>query len=229
MTAADRSRREAGLVSKHSGLIALLGLGIVLLSLLAYGAAVARPRARNELPVLYEAPSFALTDQLGRPVDSSELRGKVVVANFVYTSCPDICPLLSAQMQALQRRLREEGLLGDVQLLSFTVDPIRDTPSILRQYAERYRADSDNWRFLTGPEDVQVPLIVDGFHLGVQALPPNPAEGSGHAGDAPMGNYEVMHSGRFVVIDRRWQIRAYYDGRDLDQERLLRAVHELQR
>lgn len=230
MTSLGGATWKAGSVSRRAGLIAGLGLGLALLSLLGYRVAVEQQRARNELPVLFDAPAFVLTDQLGRPVDSSELTGKVVVANFIYTGCRDVCPLLSAQMQALQQRLSANGLLGDVQLLSFTVDPARDTPAILRQYADCYGADADHWRFLTGPEDVQVPLIVDGFHLGVQALPPDATQVGAHEGaDGVVGHPQVMHSGRFVVIDRRWRIRAYYEGRDLDQERLIRAVQALNR
>ena len=176
------------------------------------------------------APAFMLTDQLERPVRSDMFRGKIVVANFIYTSCTDICPLLSTQMQSLQERLRRENLLGNqVQLLSFSVDPLRDTPAVLRTYAERHKADPDAWRFLTGPEETVKPLIVDGFHLGVQALPPPTAMPGGHTHETPSGDYEVMHSGRFALIDGQGHIRTYYDGRELDLERVLRDIHELLR
>jgi protein SCO1/2 len=208
-------------------MVAAVVIGLLLLALVGYRV-LALSQAR-ELEVFGDAPTFVLTDQLERPVRSEELRGKVVIANFIYTNCPDICPLLSLRMQALQERLRKEGLLGrEVQLLSFTVDPARDTPAVLRAYAERHRADPDAWRFLTGPENVVVPLIVDGFKLGVQALPPQGTNPSAHtlgAGHTP--SYEVMHSGRFVLIDRQGRIRAYYDGRALDRERLMRDIRAL--
>ncbi|MBI4212991.1 MAG: SCO family protein [Chloroflexi bacterium] len=170
------------------------------------------------------APAFALVDQAERPASSAEFRGKVVVANFIYTSCTDICPLLSVRMQALQDRLRQENLLGtEVQLLSFTVDPTRDTPVVLRAYAERHGADPSAWRFLTGSQEQIIPLIEEGFHLGVEALPPTPGtEEGGHH-----GSYEVMHSGRFVLMDREWRIRAYLDGRDLDLDRIVRDIRSL--
>lgn len=181
------------------------------------------------LEVLGDAPAFVLTDHLERPVRSDELRGQVVVANFIYTSCTDICPLLSLQMQQLQERLRQERLLGSqVQLLSFTVDPARDTPDVLRAYAGRWQADPIAWRFLTGPEDVVVPLIVQGFHLGVQALPPAEASATGdHHGESAHPSYEVMHSGRFVVIDPQGRIRAYYDGSAFDTEQIVRELRTL--
>ena len=200
---------------------------VALLVLLAYAAW--GPGRAERMEVFGDAPTCALTDQLERPARSEDFRGKVMIANFVYTTCPDICPLLSFWMQRLQDRLRQEGLLGSrVQLLSFTVDPARDTPPVLRAYAERHQADSDAWRFLTGPSDEVVPLIVQGFRLGVQALPPT-RTGRESGGDGSHDAYEVMHSGRFVLIDRRWRIRAYYDGREIDVEQTVRDVRELLR
>lgn len=203
----------------------LAGLLITALAVAAY-AAFASARGK-ELEVLFDAPRFALTDQLERPVRSDELRGTVVVADFVYTNCTDICPFLSARMKELQGRLRQEGLLGSrVQLLSFTVDPARDTSAVLRDYAARYQADGSAWRFLTGPEGTVVPLIVDGFHLGVQALPPpTPAttEPAGHAHPP----YEVMHSGTFMLIDRDGRVRALYDGAEMDADEVLADVRRL--
>jgi cytochrome oxidase Cu insertion factor (SCO1/SenC/PrrC family) len=175
------------------------------------------------------APAFALTDQLDRPVTLDDFRGKVIVANFIYTNCRDICPLLSFRMQQLQERLRSEGLLGSrVQLLSFTVDPAHDTPAVLRDYGAKHQADVDAWRFLTGPPDQVVPLIVDGFHLGVVALPPPDTGQDQHGSNVEAGgSSEVMHSGRFVLIDRRGQIRAYYDGTVLDLDQVVRDVRRL--
>lgn len=203
------------------------GLGLLLFLLLLIPTAYSRlglSQAQG-LVVLGEAPAFALTDHLERPVNSEELRGKIVVADFIYTNCKDICPLLSAWMKALQERLRQEKLLGSqVQLLSFTVDPTRDTPTVLRAYAERYKADPSAWRFLTGPEEEVAPLIVDGFHLGVEALPPPTA--SAHEHDSSQ-DYEVMHSGRFVLMDRQGRIRAYYLGQDFNLERVMGDIQKL--
>ena len=90
---------------------------------------------------------LVLTDHLEHPLSSESLRGKVVLANFVFTNCTDICPLLTVRMQGIQDRLRQERLLGsDVQLLSFTADPTRDTPPVLREYAQHHQADTESWR-----------------------------------------------------------------------------------
>jgi protein SCO1 len=189
-------------------------------------AGFARLRAAPGLEDFGAAPAFSgLVDQHGQPASSDQLRGKVVVANFIFTNCTDICPLLSAQMRQVQERLRRENLLGSpVQLLSFSVDPARDTSEVLLRYAERNGADAPAWRFLTGIEEQLIPLIVDGFRLGVDVLPPQKAD---HDGEAEHTSYEVMHSGRFVLIDRAWRIRAYYDGRDIEPERVLHDVREL--
>lgn len=200
-----------------------------LLVLLGYGHWSQTQAQRLE--VYGQMPPFVLTDQYERTVSSDEFRGKVLVANFIYTNCPDICPLLSFQMKGLQERLRQEHLLGtSVQLLSFTVDPARDTPAVLRAYAERYQADPAAWRFLTGPEAVLVPLIVEGFSLGVQVLPPRQtAQHTPQAGEAAPETYEVMHSGRFVLIDRQGYVRAYYEGNALDRDRVLADIRQLLR
>src|SRR5262245_34854820 len=191
---------------------AVVGALAFLLALLGYRALSLQSAAR--LDDFGAAPAFKLTDQLERPVGSDDFRGKVVVADFFYTSCRDVCPMLSARMRDLQERLRQEQLLGDqVQLLSFSVDPAIDSPAVLQAYAQRFRADGDAWRFLTGPERTLVPLIVNDFHMGREVLPPKPG-GSNTA-------YDITHASRFVLIDPQGQIRAYYDGRELDLDQVV--------
>lgn len=178
------------------------------------------------------APAWLLVDQNERPIASDSFKGKVVVANFIYTHCPDICSTLSVEMQRLQTRLRDEGLLGtQVQLLSFTTDPARDTSAVLRSYAQGFKADPDAWRFLSGPEQTLIPLIVDDFKLGVQVLPPknedHSAHGQGHDSTGEQA-YEVMHSGRFVLIDPQGRMRAYYEGETLALDAVVRDIRQLQ-
>lgn len=211
-------------------LLPIVGLiSILLLALIGYRS-LSQQRVQA-LEAFGEAPSFILTDHLERQVNSDELRGKVILANFIYTSCRESCPLLSVRMQAVQQRLREEGLLGNgVQLLSFTVDPERDTPAVLRAYAERHQADPNAWRFLTGPKDVMIPLLTEGFHLGTQSIPLPTASSHRHDdGEEHDHSYDVMHSNRFVLIDRQWRVRAYYDGLDLTPEQVVHDVRQLLR
>lgn len=208
-----------------------IAVGGLLLGLLLVGYwGLSRGQA-SQLEVFGAAPAFALTDQFERPLRSDDFAGQVVVANFIYTRCPDVCPLLSRQMQGLQDRLRQEQLLGsEVQLLSFTVDPARDTPHVLREYADKHQADPAAWRFLTGSEDVVIPLIVQGFHLGVDAIPSREAPEHDHGADVEsQPGYEVMHSGRFVLIDREWRIRAYYDGREFQADDVIADIRAVER
>jgi protein SCO1/2 len=114
----------------------------------AAGADAAIPAPKERLHVGDALPEFRLTDQAGSAVELAYLRGKVVAIDFIYTRCPlpDVCPRLSANFAALQRRFRSR----DVMLLSVTVDPDYDTPAILADYGRRWAADPAAWRFLTG-------------------------------------------------------------------------------
>ena len=227
-------------------------IGALLLSLVIGGPAIvlllqraAAPAGSGSAAPTGLAPSFALIDQLGRPVSDADLQGKVVVVDFIYTTCTDVCPALTAQMASLRTRLAEEGLLGDnVVLLSISVDPARDTPEVMRSYSEHFAADPANWRFLTGDQPVIRQVVEDGFMLGVEVMEAAPQDaaapeagtthslGDGHTGGHSAsygGDYEVSHSGRFVLIDRDWQIRGYYDSAELDQDGLVAAIQNLAR
>ncbi len=210
-------------------LVANTALGLLLLVALA--TLLWSQRRPPELDDYGAAPDFRLTDQLGQPVSAADLRGKVVVVNFVYTACGDTCPLLSLRMQALQERLRGERLLGDrVQLLSFTVDPEHDTPEVLRPYAERSGADPQAWRFLTGSREAIVPVIERGFFQAVVPIATPQAVQTGHPGGGePHEHAEVMHSNRFILIDRHGRMRALYDGLELDPDQVVRDIRQLLR
>jgi cytochrome oxidase Cu insertion factor (SCO1/SenC/PrrC family) len=132
-------------------------------------------------------PSFALTDQTGADFKSQSLAGHVWVANFMFTNCPGPCPRMSGQMHQVQTALAGE----DVRLVSMTVDPERDTPEKLAKYAAFYSARPGIWYFLTGPRDTL-------NHLGKDVFKLNPVDGS------------FEHSTRFVLVDRKSQIRGYY-------------------
>lgn len=146
-------------------------------------------------------PDFSLTERDGSHVNLGQLRGKVWVADFIYTNCTDTCPLQTAMMAKLQAEFAGRP---DLQLVSFSVDPERDTPEALTNYAARYRADQKRWYFLTGQRDRLLRLIQEGFHLAVVALPDN---------SEPSGT--IPHSPRFVLIDKQARIRGYYDSREL--------------
>jgi cytochrome oxidase Cu insertion factor (SCO1/SenC/PrrC family) len=121
-------------------------------------------RPLEGLTVLGTVPDFSLIQRDGRRVTLADLRGKVWIANFIYTHCTDTCPLQSARMARLQERLRDEP---DVRFVSITVDPELDTPEVLSEYANRFGADRDRWLFLTGEKRALYALAVEGFRLSV--------------------------------------------------------------
>ena len=94
-------------------------------------------------------PEFALVDQNGKPFRFATARRKIVLATFVFTTCPDVCPLLTAKFATIQRTLREKKI-DDYLLLSITTDPTRDTPAALKSYGKQFKADFNHWLFLTG-------------------------------------------------------------------------------
>lgn len=148
------------------------------------------------LPVLYPMPEFELTTEQGTPLRSGDLAGEVVVANFVFTSCPTVCPLLTAHMARLQERLA--GSPG-VRLLSFSVDPKNDTPEVLKAYGEKYGQDPARWTFLTGDLSAITKAVEKGFKIGIQG-----------AGDPDATAFDIVHGEHFVLVDTDGAIRGYY-------------------
>ena len=148
--------------------------------------------ARRTISSYGAVPPFRLTNQANQPFGSAQLNGKIWIADFVFTSCPGPCPMISSRMAELQRPL--EG--SDVQLVSFTVDPETDNPQVLRQYAEKLNAHPDRWNFLTGAKAEIYDLTQNGFKLAVA---------DGEDSNAP------IHNTRAVLVDRRGLIRGYYD------------------
>jgi protein SCO1/2 len=185
---------------------AALALGLCAL-LCASGAACA---PRPDLPHIMRVPAFALHDQNARALSPEQLRGKVWIANFIFTRCPDVCPLLTSRMSGVRTQLAP--VRSQVQIVSFSVDPANDTPAVLKRYAEKHNADQPDWSFLTGPVDPMKQLIVDGFK---QSLSSEPAEAGKAAG--------ILHGSHFVLVDRQLDIRGFYRS---DQEGLLRLARD---
>ena len=142
-------------------------------------------------------PDFSLIERSGKKVSLADLRGKIWIADFIYTHCTDTCPMQTADMAKLQDRWLNEN---ELNLVSFSVDPEHDTPPVLSRYAGRFKADPKRWLFLTGHRPEIVRLVEDGFHLGV-------ASASSHVD-------VILHSPRFVLVDKQGQIRGYYNNSD---------------
>jgi len=175
----------------------------------AAGAYVARRDGAGPagpLPVFYAVDDFSLLERSGRTVRLADLEGKVWIADFVFTRCPGPCPILTREMGRLAVALPEE-----VRFVSFSVDPEFDTPEVLTTYADACGADANRWLFLTGTKDAVWDLVRDGFRLTVEP------EAAG-----------VLHSLRFVLVDRSGRVRGVYTGNDeADLARLRRDARRL--
>jgi cytochrome oxidase Cu insertion factor (SCO1/SenC/PrrC family) len=175
-------------------------------ALVALGVTAAlRNVPARELPVLHQVPSFSFKERSGRTVKLEDLQGKVWVADFIFTNCAGICPGMTANLRKVEDALRDVG--GEVLLVSFTVDPERDTGERLTTYAKSQGA-GENWLFLRGPRDEVARLSREGFLLGSfpteDAFPPQPA--------VEPGTEPIAHDRHFVLVDRLGRIRGYYDG-----------------
>jgi protein SCO1/2 len=175
-----------------------------------------------ELEVLGTAPAFQLTDQSGGTFSSADLAGRAALVDFIYTHCTDACPLLSSNFAQAQRRLADERLLGSkVVLISVSVDPLHDTPGVLAEYGQSFKADPAGWKLLTGDWDA-VYDVVTGFKVAARA--PRPAPNA----PAP-GGTELTHTTRVVVLDDQQQVRAYLHGEDATPNELVDAVRRVAR
>lgn len=181
------------------------GIGMLLL------VATASSSAAPPFPIIgYPAPDFTLTNQSGARIALRQFRGKLVLLNFIYTHCVDVCPLITANLGRIQRDLMARGWWGtDIVFVSVTTDPARDTPSVLRTYARRYQADLRAWYFLTGP-----PRTLDAVYTayGITVRP------------ATKGLQE--HAAPTFVIDRRGSVLGAY-GFDLKPADVLSDLEQL--
>lgn len=163
------------------------------------GLALGEP---SRLPILAELPEFTLIERSGHPLSLKDLRGKVWVADFIFTYCGGPCPIMTHRMRQLQDILLRDRM-EKVMCVSISVDPQRDTPAVLRDYAAKHSASPTRWQFLTGDEKAIRSLALDGFKLAVE---------EGTSGEGP------LHSSRFVLIDRAGRIRGYYRALSAEEE-----------
>ena len=156
-----------------------------------------RPK-HKPLPDLGEVPAFSLFDQTGAAFTDAAMRGHVTIVSFIFTRCDTICPVISMKMQRIQEKTFD---VGDwVKLVSFSVDPKYDTPAVLAEYAKRYSALPDRWRFVTGDYDKVYSLIEGPFMTSMLREP-----------DRPSGVPDIRHGGYFLLVDPKLHIRGIYD------------------
>lgn len=153
----------------------------------------------SDLPRLFPVPNDTLVAETGKPVPLASMKGNVTVYDFIFTNCAGSCPLMTAQMRKLTKKIDKDA---PVRFVSISVDPARDTPPVLAEYAKRVRNDP-RWIFLTGTREQIIRLSVDGFKLvagGTQATLAEP----------------LLHSSKFAIADKDGTIREYYGGTDGD-------------
>ncbi len=197
------------------GLLIITGIFLIALLFFFMLKFLIIPQLRGEeLPVLgppgHKISPFTLFTQDSVLLNSDSLKGKILIVDFFFTRCPSICPTLSRNMKNIQDKLSG---INNVVLLSFTVDPEHDTPSILKKYSEKYGATPGKWIFLTGEKKQVYDICINSFLVPVME------------GQQPQ---DFIHTDRIVLVDGKGQIRQYYNGLDTNvADLILRDVLKL--
>lgn len=161
--------------------------------------------------VYHAIPDFEFVNQLGEKVSQEKVKGKIYAADYFFTTCQSICPIMSNQMERVARQFRNNP---SVLFLSHTVNPEEDSVPVLKEYADRHHADPQQWLFLTGNKKELYGLARKGYLL-------NAEEGDG-------GEDDFIHTQNFALVDKERHIRGYYDGTDsLDMNRLINDIQIL--
>lgn len=201
----------------------LVGIGLVIATL-AIALVLNRVQTRTPpRPILAQVADFTLTNQFGQVVTVAGLRGKVWVADIIFSRCAGPCPRMTRQMRSLQDALTPTNA---VKLLTLTTDPEFDTPAVLHKYADRFNADPDRWLFLTGTKSQIAALAIDSLKL--TAIEKKPEERT-DADDL------FIHSTIFVVLDKQARLRGVFEtgGDGIEwtnvQSEILTTVRQLER
>ncbi|MEH7884941.1 SCO family protein [Bacillus sp. JJ1609] len=162
----------------------------------------------------YPIEDFKYTNQDGQPYSKKDLKGKVWVADFVFTNCADVCPPMTANMAKLQDMIKEEGL-EDVEIVSFSVDPTVDKPEVLTEYGKKFNVDFKNWNFLTGYTQEEIEkFALENFKTIVKK---------------PQSGDQVIHGTDFYLVDQNGDMRKYYTGlKEVPFEQIIEDIKALQ-
>ena len=193
--------------TKYIGLILVIIIfGIIfipkIVSRITNSKIVESNRSQSSIPLQYvilngeakKVPEFAFLNQDSIIISNEDFSKRVYVAEFFFTSCPSICPIMNKNMKRIENRF---GKRQDFGIASFSIDPIKDTPSVLKAYAESYDVFSQNWHFLTGEKDKIYNLANEGFNIFASVNP------------RVAGGFE--HQGYFALIDKNGFIRCRSD------------------
>lgn len=154
------------------------------------------------LPVLSTKPipAFTFVNQYGDSTGTKNLKNKIYVADFFFTSCPSICPIMERNMLTVYNTFKDSA---DVKIVSFTIDPRHDTVPVLKKYADKLGVSGNSWWFLLGDKDHVYDLAAKSYLVSV-------AKDSTVAGG-------YIHQGYFILVDKKGQLRGAYDGTDMKQ------------
>lgn len=161
---------------------------------------------------VHRVPDFSFTNQSGQQVGMKDFEGKILVANFFFARCPDICVTMSSELLRVQERYKDSP---DVHMLSHTVDPEHDTPAILQQYAQQYGIDTARWTLLTGDKQAIYEQARCGYFISAKPAAPQ--------------KVDFIHSDKVVLLDKQRRIRGFYSGTDREEvDRLITEIRLLQ-
>jgi protein SCO1/2 len=185
-----------------------------MIALVATRSVVARRDAQQSAQTsakfepLFDTPSFEFTDQNGKSLTRDDLLGKVWIADFIFVNCAGPCPIMTSKLADVQKQVARP----DVKLISFSVDPERDTPAVLKEYAHRFGADESRWHFLTGEKQKIYQTAAD---MKITAVPATD--------DAP-----IIHSELFLLVNRDGNVvGVYHSNEESEMKRLIADAAEL--
>ncbi|MGE7780010.1 SCO family protein [Peribacillus sp. NPDC097264] len=186
---------------------AAMGIGVLLM--LAACGSNGVPDAKN-----WDIEDFSYVDQDGEPFSKADLKGKVWVADFIFTNCEDVCLPMTANMVKLQQKLKDEGI-SDVEFVSFSVDPEVDKPDVLTAFGDQFNVDYKNWHFLTGyGQDEIEAFAMDNFKTIVMK---------------PDNEDQVIHQTSFYLMDQEGKVIRDYTGlQDIPFDEMIKHIKILQ-
>lgn len=182
---------------KQKIIATILWSALVLTMIAVVGRGMWGSDRSDPLPIYFQTPAFSLIDQDGKPFSSDQLKGHVWVAAVIFTNCPGACPMMSQKFAWLQEKVPSKN----VKLVSFTVDPERDTPDALKDYSRRFNADLSRWHFLTGTKEQMLQTEAD---LKLTAI-------------AATATQPIVHDEHFLLVDREGRVRGIYDRKDEEE------------
>lgn len=169
-----------------------------------YGTRTAGFGAESDTFDKFPLPEFSFTAQDGTTFTRNSMLGKVWAVDFIFTRCPGPCPIITRNFSAFQKIMPQEP---EYRLLTITVDPVNDTPAVLKEFGENMGANFERWTFLTGPKDPLYAFIWNGFKVV--------AEDNSSEANLPMEE-KFLHSVKVALVDKQGNIRGYYDGTTMD-------------